>query len=261
MASATHLESVDAPIEFQHKNERGRKLFSEAVQSWKKFPCSLHFNDAAPSEQAISALTLISDLLGPLGKYEGMYGAGGGPIHILYLGAPPENDDKDTKQQGASSSDLNTIIDMLRLSPKLAPPKTRWMSTLDPLHQYLFPKTMEDVEDFGTFMEQFYHLVASGGKIPTRVHYDDDQHLITQRDFAVYLKEESRIVFVQPQFDSIHSGECNDTECPRDDSVICESTEGVAREAGDIYESPCYAMIQLKKTGELIALAQWDYRD
>lgn len=72
---------------------------------------------------------------------------------------------------------------------------------------------------------------------------------------------EARVLFVLPQFAHIHDGHCHAQGCPQDNSVIAEATSGEAREAGDIYECPCYAVFQLEATGEVFALCNWDYRD
>jgi hypothetical protein len=282
-AVGTLLVSVGPPFDFRQTIKRYPQ-FSEKIFSWTRFPCSLHFADAAPSNQAVQALEQLSELLGPLGKYEGSYGAGGGPIHILYLGATPSYNEGNI----AEMASLPTMLEMLRLAPHFRPPATQWMTTLDPLHQTLFPKTMADTIEFcmiscyteedhrngvaddryerrcretPQLFERFYRLVSSQENAfpATRIYLHAVINDRISKEFA-FVKE-ARIVFVQPRFDHIHDGDCRAVNCPLDDAlVIAESTEGVAHASGDIYQSPVYAMIQLQETGELMVLAQWDYR-
>ena len=99
-----------------------------------------------------------------------------------------------------------------------------------------------------------------------------------------------RLLFLLPRFESIHDGECLDEPvlCPmavafqqyqqqrnpaepeiywyqfqqrEPDQVILQQSTAPAKEAGDIPEAPVFAIFQLDGTGELLALAQWDYRD
>lgn len=94
-----------------------------------------------------------------------------------------------------------------------------------------------------------------------------------------------RILFLQPRFESLHDGTCHghfpekagsegdqppqQKLCPLtetvgcvQDGVIAEETEtGEVREDGDVNECPVYALFQLRETGEILGLVQWDYRD
>ena len=134
------LRPVPPPAEFREKCESCPQ-FSVDVMSWQEYPCSLYFDSSPPpSEAARDALHRISELLGPRGQEKGCYGAGGGSMHVMYLGcpAPPEGGNADNfKDRPTGFPPLLTLLDMLHLNDAFSPPSTKWMATLDPLHQVL----------------------------------------------------------------------------------------------------------------------------
>jgi hypothetical protein len=270
----TAVSSFDAATADDDADILDRELhfqFVEPVCTWSRYPCSLHFRDAHPSDDAIAVLDALSDMLGPLGTPEGYYGASGGPIYITYLGVPPPNNN-DTGDDGFCS--IDTMVQMIRPHAEFVPPATQWMTVVDPMHQWLFPKTTDDMlADEGrtggtALFQQFYELVSSANSpIPATRIYQKGSPLapritknFTFMKSAASATATAHLVFLLPRFDQIHDGDCN-ADCPKDDSVICEQTEGETHEAGDVNLAACYAMFQLQTTGELMALCNYDYRD
>ncbi|MCG8384906.1 MAG: hypothetical protein MJA30_05150 [Cytophagales bacterium] len=94
------------------------------------------------SNAAIDAIEkLHTELLGnSFGKFEGEYGAGGGGIHVFYLG-------RDREGSLATWPTIDELLRMLRLETVFKPPSMRWFTTLDPLHQDLFPRTMNEISE------------------------------------------------------------------------------------------------------------------
>ena len=272
-------------------------MFNQPLYTYTDLPCSLHFETSnnsmalPPSQQAIDAMQLLErDLLGNVfGKKEGCYGGGGGGIHILYIGRY-----NDTSTNILS---IYNLLDMLHLSEMYQPQTMQWMLTTDPLHQQLFPKRNGDppADDHEVWesiasLTTFVDLLET--KIPTKRILTEEtvpSHVI--RNYPCL--STGKVLFLLPKFASIHDGDClsSPTFCPAatafqnrqnrteswsqylrqhhseiNQDVILEDTtarypNGVAMEAGDIYQSPVLCIFQLEATNELLALVQWDYRD
>uniref|UniRef100_A0A7S2U7T8 Uncharacterized protein n=1 Tax=Attheya septentrionalis TaxID=420275 RepID=A0A7S2U7T8_9STRA len=318
--------SIAPPDEFQQKmsllgNRNG--MFAESVFTWDDLPCSLHFSDADPSDSATAAMKVLHDqyLTATFGAKQGMYGAGGGGVHVLYLGSPPlTTEDDNEEKEGDSPPDITTLLQMMRLAEEYAPPKMQWMTTVDPLHQQLFPKSPSEIdedEESVVSFEPFVNLLQ--GEIPTRnigsVPYPP--HVLVNWPFLSHptndnasndddegrLKVFPRVLFLLPRFAQLHDGNCRRSNCPvatafaeyertfsetnntdetttatrmywyqyqnspeahhvhMNEGVMVQESEGIAKEAGDIMESPVVCLFQLESTGEVLGLVQWDYRD
>jgi len=254
---------VEPPAEFRRKVESCAQFAAGArVLSWARFPCSLHFEGAAPSEAALDALATLSAVLGPFGREQGHYGAGGGGMHVLYLGRP---DGYRTPGATEGFPPLAELVAMLRLAEGMAPPSTAWMSTLDPLHQQLFchePGGREpDAAAAGPpLFERLYNVISA--ELHTRAVVDAADGTLPPRITRRFpWLRQPRLLFVLPRFSQLHGGGCGRAECPLDDSVLDEATGGKARERGDIFEAPCHALFQLESTGEVMSIVNWDFRD
>ena len=264
VAAGEYEASGPVPGELQSKMESCPQFRPDAtVQTWKRFPCSLHFPGVPrPSPAAVVALERLSAVLGPFGQQQGEYGAGGGGVHIMYLGVPPS---------GAEFfPPLEELVQMMRLADSIGPHAgtTRWMSTLDPLHQHLFTHDSGEYaaaaaaaggEDAAVLplLQRLYALTSS---LCTRPYSTEVMHERIVGDFP--FMTETRLLFVLPRFARIHGEKCRGGRCPCDDSVIAESTAaGDARDAGVIFECPCHAVFQLQGTGEVPSLVNFDNRD
>jgi len=288
VAKSMKIEAPDAA-------DNPHTQFTEAVYlTDEKMPSSLGFLDARDrmSEEAQSAMKVLHEqLLGDtFGKYEGEYGAGGGGIHAFYLG----------RGGGEGFPSISELLSMLRLADQFKPPAMAWRTTLDPMFQVLFGRTPESAagqytEDGKGLMQRFYELLDGKSGIQARVH---DKFKVPPRVTQEFIfLTEARVLFLMPKY-NLHDGTCTDSDpakiafdeiqkkeeadnkpdenrtywCDflRSDAlheidlqhgVSAEEAEGKAQKAGDIYECPCFALFQLEKTGEVLGLAQWDYRD
>jgi hypothetical protein len=276
------ISSIAPPDEFQQKmsllgnnNPNSNGMFAESVFTWEDLPCSLHFSAADPSDSARAAMKVLHDhyLTATFGAKQGMYGAGGGGVHVLYLGSPPPNEDNE--EEDDAPPDITTLLQMMRLAEEYAPPKMQWMTTVDPLHQQLFPESPSEIDDEDedkessvVSFEPFINLLqGERAMIPTRnifsVPYPP--HILVNWPFLSHhphndnesndeegrLKVFPRVLFLLPRFAELNTNE----------GVMVQESEGIAKEAGDIMESPVVCLFQLESTGEVLALAQWDYRD
>lgn len=252
-------------------------MFAQPLFNWAEFPCSLHFEDASPTPQAKAALEVLHrDLLGmEFGRKEGWHGASGGGVHLLYLGR------KD------SFPNIEQLLGMLRLSDGYKPPALRWMTTTDPVHQHMFAKKKQAMEEEGDeiptalSMDAFVNLLSN--QVATRRIIPQVPAHVTANYPCL---EEGRTLCLLPRFATLHDGDClgRPTFCPtavafenRADKsqvwyqfqerpevnigVFVEESQGEAKEAGDVIESPDLWLFQLATTGEIMALIQWDYRD
>ena len=291
--------SVLPPHDFQRKMKDVERMypsdggcrhgmFTQPVFAWRNFPNSLHFAHANnPSVAAQTVVKAIHDnLLGyQYGKKEGTYGAGGGAVHVMYLGRPC-SDDGDS-----SFPRIHELLDLLHLSPPYQPSNMQWMTTVDPLHQQLFPKRRNDSEydenDSVLSLDAFCDLLTNRSTtIDTRTIVTDIPPHVTLNYPCLAA---GRIMFLLPRFAALHDGDClaEPVLCPTalafqnrsnhneywsqfqarpevNVGVFLEestTTDGPAKEAGDIYESPVFALFQLNVTGEILGLVQWDYRD
>eukprot|EP00978_Attheya_sp_CCMP212_P038964 scaffold198285_cov46-Attheya_sp.AAC.3 len=333
--------SIAPPDEFQQKmsrllgndNPTNNGMFAESVFTWDDLPCSLHFSDADPSDSARAAMKVLHDqyLTATFGAKQGMYGAGGGGVHVLYLGSPPPSSTEDNNNEEEDEDappDITTLLQMMRLAQEYAPPKMQWMTTVDPLHQQLFPKSPseidnDDEESSVVSFEPFVNLLQGEmAMIPTRnmgsVPYPP--HVLVNWPFLSHpptsINNESddeegrlevfpRVLFLLPRFAQLHDGNCRRSNCPvatrfaeyertlsetnntnnetttttrmywyqyqnspeahhvhhMNEGVLVQESEGIAKEVGDIMESPVVCLFQLESTGEVLALVQWDYRD
>jgi hypothetical protein len=111
-------------------------MFEQPLFSYDNLPCSLHFEHSSwrdvPTDQAKEAMTLLHvNLLGmTFGAKEGFYGAGGGGVHILYLGVTFDLLDATCD----SFPGIDTLLKMLHLSDMYKPEAMQWMTTSDPIH-------------------------------------------------------------------------------------------------------------------------------
>jgi hypothetical protein len=258
-AHATRLDVVDdVPDAFTHKmklmkdclNLPGDTMFTPKVQRFAKYPCSLVFGDVGRmpiSAAAVDVLDMLSEALGPFGAREGFYGAGGGPIHLFYFGKYNDGD--------AFPPLLELLKTVMKIDSKLEPPFP-WRSNVDATHQHLFPRTFKEMEGGKyNFLQVVYAALNSNPNVAVFPYAFPE---ICQQEFSSFM-EEPRILFVEPHYRMMHDGGCPEG-CPRDASVLVEAIGGSPGNPGDVYESPSFAFIYLK-SGEIMALCNWDYRD
>lgn len=271
------MATIDEEIAENGGQSSSFGMFAQPLFTWAEFPCSLHFEDASPTPEAKAALKVLHrDLLGmDFGQKQGIYGASGGGVHLLYLGRED------------SFPNIEQLLEMLRLSDGYKPPALKWMTTTDPVHQHMFPKTKESAEEEEDesptvlSMDAFVNLLSN--QVATRRIIPQVPAHVTANYPCL---EGGRILCLLPRFAGLHDGDClaPPTFCPtavafenRSDrsqvwyqfqerpevnvDVFVEESQGVAKQAGDVIESPDLWLFQLATTGEIMALVQWDYRD
>lgn len=250
-------------------------MFSSKVTACDGLPCSLYFADEMTGipDSARNVLKIIhEELLGnSLGQKIGCYGAGDGPIHIMYLGP----------SSLSVPLNLSSLLDMLHLSQEYR--SYNWMTTVDPMHQQMFAKVCAGYEDaVPTLLSLDAVMEVVSTKIPTRSLVPNlPPHVVSNYPCL----EEGKLLFLLPRFENMHDGEClaNSQCCPvaaafqrtangeywyqfqgrtgANASIILETTQdGRTMNSGDIQESPVLAIFQTV-AGDVFALAQWDYRD
>lgn len=216
------MASIDHPDEQQSSNTADEQqqqfgMFDRPLFSYSDLPCSLHFydtsNNSLPSSKARDAMKILhTHLLGnTFGAKQGKYGAGGGGIHILYLGLP-------TPAAPTNFPDIDALLKMLHLSDTYQPQSMQWMTTTDPIHQTLFPKYRDggdeddDNDETTLSLDDLMELLvpnnvtdASAATIPTRpILATVPSHVITNYP----LLRHGRILFLIPRFASLHDGDC-----------------------------------------------------
>jgi len=142
------MRRIGGPREPPRTSRSPFGMFDRPLFAYGDFPSSLHFAShsissdgavAGPSSHALNALSILhASFLGrTFGTKQGCYGAGGGGVHAMYLGRPPED---------ASSAfpEVAVLLDMLHLSEPYRTESMRWMTTADPVHQHLFPRYRDD---------------------------------------------------------------------------------------------------------------------
>ena len=255
IAKMSGVNVVECPDAFKTKMRRmkesppldGADMFVPAIKAFEKYPCSLVFEETVRepmSEAAVDIMDRLSDALGPLGHQEGFYGAGGGPMHLFYFGK--YND-------GESFPKLSELLrNVMMLNEALLPPFP-WVSSVDATHQKLFPRTAAEMGDKYTFLKTVYEIIDCPSVSRAPYAFPD----ACRQQFA--FMDEPRLLFVEPHFRMLHDGGCPEG-CPRDESVLAEVVGGDPWNPGDLFESPSFAFIYLK-SGEILVLCNWDYRD
>ena len=282
------------PFESVHTSS---SMFVSHMLSFSRFPCSLVLADVADlpvSLEAIDCMEKISTLLGPLGEKEGFYGAGGGPLHLLYLGKFIQHRAEAATADGTTSSfpPLASLLkEVMQVSPPLLPDQFPWVASVDAGHQWLFPRTSAEVDGREDLLKVIYETLdicatstsgstsqksssAAGDCIRVNAFpYTVPSHCLQQFPY-MSSSEGTGLLFVQPFFSDYHSGNCP-VACPRDNSMCVERVGPTATGGGEegeecsaqdlplsgsISESPAFAFWQLS-TGEIMAICNWDYRD
>jgi hypothetical protein len=259
------LHFQDPPNEYSNKenlmrpqycsgdiNNESGSLFQKTVKSFVQFPCSLVFETTAThpvSQAAINCMDTMSTLLGPIRSREGFYGAGGGPVHLFYLGKfdPPIN------SPGDIFPDLVTLLDdVMHITPIMLPPFS-WVSSVDVCHQHLFPRTANEVNQArDDFLRLVYEALDAAGNVLQMPFAIPD---ITTEQFPFLVKP--YLLFVQPYFRMFHSGNCP-PGCPKDISMTAEIVGATIPDDEALSESPTFAFWRLE-SGEIMALCYWDY--
>jgi hypothetical protein len=218
-----------------------------SLKTFKEFPCTLvqeqEGSAKSVSREAYDMMKRMSQVLGPVGTRQGFYGAGGGAIHLLYCG----------KVDGDLPGLDSIVADLLHIKPSFHPPFA-WMSTVDPCHQQMFPRTAREVDENGDDFLKLVYTALDQANVRTLPY---ELPATCQQEFPYISK--ARILFVEPLYDMFHDGGCPQG-CPRNDEVLVESIGGDPGCAGDIPNSPAFAMFQLI-SGEVMAFCNWDYRD
>ena len=135
----------------------------------------------------------------------------------------------------------------------LTMPPFPWVSSVDATHQKLFPRTFAEIEGKYDFLSVFYDVI----NCPEVSVFPASLPAVTTQEFPFLT--ETRILFVEPHFKMMHDGGCP-RKCPKDNSLLVETVGGAPRNPGDLYESRSFAFFSLR-TGEIMALCNWDYRD
>ena len=221
------------------------ELFAEPMESLValELPEVVGFKKAdPPSDPAIKTLKELSALIS---GQEGYYGAGGGAISLLHLG----------KYEGSSYL-LSEILPLFRLKKALMPPSISWGASVDPGHQYLFPRSHKNIDEKYTIrLKKIVALLdAAGAK---HFGYTVPSHSVA--DFDYYAKSPV-LLFLQMSPRSIHSGDCP-SECPRDPSTFYDvnPADCPCTDSWKYLESePSCAVFHLA-SGELVSLINWDY--
>jgi hypothetical protein len=238
-------------------------MFSKPLMEWEDLPVVHLQGDLKPTqESAPKTRALIDRLLPMIEGQEGYYGAGGGPLYLVFFSGSLE----DGKWSKDNIPSCDFILKRLNISPSYKE-NLEWFSILDITHQTMFPRQFGEGDE-----ELLLQIEAVISEV------DPDAPFLGEFSVSPYLPEyifesyprenlpkQLRLLHIGIYCEGIHDGDCAKS-CPTDSSMIISKgtlsphNDEVVRFSGYLYSNPRLALFQTSE-GHILGLLTLDYLD
>jgi hypothetical protein len=234
-------------------------MFSNSLVQWEDVSVLHIKGDVYPTEEnAPKTRRLIDGLLPLIKGKEGCYGAGGGPLYLMFFSGNLE-----TLWDKNNIPTCDFLLEKMSISSAYRE-NLEWYSVLDVTHQTMFPRFFEEeTDELILRIEEFIGEVdpespvlgefSTSPFLPSYIFENYPRHK---------LPNQVRLLHMGVFCSGIHSSDCTKS-CPRDSSmIVSRSTPLMSRnllyDPGTIYSNPRLALFQTSE-GHILSLISLDY--
>jgi hypothetical protein len=238
-------------------------MFSKPLMEWEDLPVVHIQGDFKPTQESAPKTRALIDRLLPMIKgKEGYYGAGGGPLYLMFFSGSLE----DGKWSKDNIPTCDFILEKLSVSSAYRK-YLEWFAVLDITHQTMFPRQSSGASEEELVLQIEAVISEVDPQAPVLGEFSASPYLpdyIFESFPRASLPRQLRMLHMGIYCEGIHDADCAKS-CPRDSSMITSRgtllpDSRVIRYCGDIYSNPRLALFQTSE-GHILGLISLDYLD